>query len=350
LMPFMQVHAHLQAAAFRLYPSRKLLVPESSSWFPSAPSLVERALATDGLPRLLSMDHYFSIEDWCEMCEEVVPPGTKTEEFEHDLELFQCMVLTHRDAPDSLKFDLAQVWSMHSPSSYVTRYGFRRALTGENQDSPTSELDTGKYPSLEILKSWQSDRPDKFKYRAIMDAEDILKFMLSDFARKGQYDEIFEREIHWKGPRELVCLMQNQAQSQAQKQAQQPDADTKAPQSAPEAASPRRAFSSSCLERMPMRSAGPWRRPPLEKNEEEESVRTNALAPASMGKARGGGGGEGGGGGRGGGGRVEVSVPLKDFSGNGPLPLLRRLPPPPPFPLRPRKFAVAPKVLLCQCA
>ena len=48
----------------------------------------------DGLPRLLSMDHYFSIEDWCEMCEEFVPPGTKTEEFELDLELFQCMVLT----------------------------------------------------------------------------------------------------------------------------------------------------------------------------------------------------------------------------------------------------------------
>jgi len=225
-MPFMQVHAHLQAAALRLYPGRKLLVPERSSWSPSAASLMVRPLAT-------------------------------------------------KDAPDALKFDLAQVWSMHSPSSYVTRYGFRRALTGENQDSPTSELDSSKYPSLEIRKYWESDRPDKFKYRAIMDAEDILKFMLSDFAHKGQYDEIFEREIHWKGPPELVCLMQNQAQSQAQQQAQQPDADAKAPQSAPEAASPRRAFASSCLERMP--------RPPL-KNAEER-VPTNALAPAFIGKA-----------------------------------------------------------------
>jgi hypothetical protein len=48
----------------------------------------------DGLPRLLSMNRYFSIEDWCEICEEVVPPGTKTEEIELDLELFQCMLLT----------------------------------------------------------------------------------------------------------------------------------------------------------------------------------------------------------------------------------------------------------------
>jgi hypothetical protein len=37
-----------------------------------------------------------------------------------------------------------------------------------------------------------------------MNAEDILKFMLSDFARKGTFDEIFENDVHWTGPPELV--------------------------------------------------------------------------------------------------------------------------------------------------
>lgn len=140
-LPFMEVHTHLQAAALRLYPGRKLSIP----------------------PRSAQLKHSTKIR-----------------------------TATTRDAPDSYKFDLAQVWKMHSPSSYTTPYGFRRALTGENQDSPTPELDVRKYPSLEILRFFDSDRRTVVKFRPLMSAEDILRFLLSDFARKGQCDEIFE--------------------------------------------------------------------------------------------------------------------------------------------------------------
>jgi hypothetical protein len=89
-LSFMEVHTHMQAAALRLYPGRKLVIP----------------------PRSAHLKHFTKIR-----------------------------TVTTRDAPDSYKFDVAQVWKIHSPCSYTTSYGFRRALTGENQDSPTSELD-----------------------------------------------------------------------------------------------------------------------------------------------------------------------------------------------------------------
>jgi hypothetical protein len=144
-LPFMEVHTHMQAAALRLHPGRKLAIP----------------------PRSAQLKHSTKIR-----------------------------TATTRDAPDSYKFDLAQVWKMHSPSSYTTPYGFRRALTGENQDSPTPELDVRKYPSLEILRFFDSDRRTVVKFRPLMSAEDILRFLLSDFARKGQCDELFEDPAH----------------------------------------------------------------------------------------------------------------------------------------------------------
>ena len=87
------------------------------------------------------------------------------------------------------RFDVAQVWSLQSPSSYTTQYGFRRALLGEPQDTPVPELCCKKYSSLKFFNYGCSD---KCKLAVAMDARDILKFLLSDFARKGQYDEIFE--------------------------------------------------------------------------------------------------------------------------------------------------------------
>jgi hypothetical protein len=69
-------------------------------------------------------------------------------------------------------------------------YGFRRALLGEPQDSPNVELDAAKYPSLVILRCYEHDARGnadavrkKSKFRVAMNAEDILKFMLSDFAK-----------------------------------------------------------------------------------------------------------------------------------------------------------------------
>jgi len=135
LMPVMQAHAHMQAAAHRLYPKHKLKIPT------------------------LSNHHFQSIRVW--MPKSADSQGTLP------------------------KFDLAQLWSLHSPSSYCSQYGFRRALLGEPQEKPVPEL--RKYPSLSFFTHEQLSKPS-----VAMHAEDIIKFLLSDFARKGQFDEIFE--------------------------------------------------------------------------------------------------------------------------------------------------------------
>lgn len=196
---FMQVHTQLQAAALRLFPGRRLSMPASSR----AQTKFIRAINTGTM-------HF------------------------------------------ALKFDVAQVWCVHSPSSYVTPYGFRRALTGVNLDAPSPELDVLKYPSLEILRFCESNSGGKFKLRAMMDAEDILRFLTSDFARKGQHDEIFEDadsdiEAVVHSPvaararaapvkQEPVCL-KHEPPAAEQKTPREPD-------------SPRRVFGSSCLKRI----------------------------------------------------------------------------------------------------
>jgi len=191
-LPFMEVHTHLQAAALRLYPGRKLAVP----------------------PRSAQLKH-----------------STK--------------IRTTRDAADTYKFDLAQVWKMHSPSSYTTPYGFRRALTGENQDSPAPELDVRKYPSLEILRFFDSDRHTVVKFRPLMSAEDILRFLLSDFARKGQCDEIFEDNPTNSGPaKPEPASTTPRLLPEARPAVKTEPAEPRDPRS------PRSVFGSSCLARM----------------------------------------------------------------------------------------------------
>ena len=138
LMPVMQAHGHLQAAAHRLYPGRKLKIPT------------------------LSVHQIANIRTWT--------PRSGT------------------DSSNAVKFDLAQLWSLHSPCSYATQYGFRRALLGEPQEKPVAEL--RKYPSLSFFTHDQLSKPS-----VALSADDVLKFMQSDFARKGQYDEIFETEL-----------------------------------------------------------------------------------------------------------------------------------------------------------
>ena len=197
LTSFTQVHAHLQAAALRCYPGRKLLVPARGPY------------------------QHHSIRTW-----------------------------SSKDFPEP-KFDLAQVWSLHSPSSYCASYGFRRALLGEPQETPTPELDPGKYPSVLILKYSEKAYSEKSKWTVAMNAEDILKFMLSDFARKGAFDEIFDDEKDWTGPPELVSLMQGAAPAAPQTAAPQTAApQTAAPSQTAQPLSPRHAFASICLDRM----------------------------------------------------------------------------------------------------
>jgi hypothetical protein len=59
---------------------------------------------------------------------------------------------------------------------------------GEPQEKPVAEL--RKYPSLSFFTHDQLSKPS-----VALSADDVLKFMQSDFARKGQYDEIFETEL-----------------------------------------------------------------------------------------------------------------------------------------------------------
>jgi hypothetical protein len=197
LAPIAKVHSFLQAAALRFYPERQLLV------------------------RTRSNQQVQSIRMW-------------------------------RSKDSSVcKFDLAQVWSLQSPSSYTTQYGFRRALLGEPQETPVAELCVKKYKSMKFFNYGCSE---KNKLAVAMSAEDILKFLLSDFARKGQYDEIFE-DLGSKVPAEQVCEVQTgvqtlQEQSPAAalvcvKSAQPPPPPPKTPPP-----SPRRVFTNECVERM----------------------------------------------------------------------------------------------------
>ena len=103
-----------------------------------------------------------------------------------------------------VKFNLQQTWMLQSPSTYRDAYGFRRALMGDNYNSPSSELCVLKYPSL-VFVNYNPDAgcasgKDLVKCKPFMNAEDVVKFLLSVFARRGQYDEIFEDDDGQGGP------------------------------------------------------------------------------------------------------------------------------------------------------
>jgi len=124
------------------------------------------------------------------------------------------------------------------------------ALLGEPQDSPNAELDAAKYPGFVILRSYEHDASsharEKSKFRVAMNAEDILKFMLSDFARKGTFDEIFENDVHWTGPPELVSIMNDGERALPATQHSAPSACL----SIDPPSSPRKMFVAACVERM----------------------------------------------------------------------------------------------------
>jgi len=218
-MPCMQMHAHLQAAALRGYPGRKLLSPAAEKY---------HAYQTQ------RNEIQFSLRNATERSWHWRSIGIRT---------------WYRETGAEPVFDLAQVWMLHSPTSYAAAYGFRRALLGEPQDSPNAELDAAKYPSFVILRSYEhesSHAREKSKFRVAMNAEDILKFMLSDFARKGTFDEIFENDVHWTGPPELVSIMNDGERALPATQHSAPSACL----SIDPPSSPRKMFVAACVERM----------------------------------------------------------------------------------------------------
>jgi hypothetical protein len=76
LMPCMQMHAHLQAAALRCYPGRKLLSPAAEKY------------------------HAYQ---------------TQRNEYERSIDIRTW----YRETGAEPEFDLAQVWMLHSPTSYA---------------------------------------------------------------------------------------------------------------------------------------------------------------------------------------------------------------------------------------
>ena len=66
---------------------------------------------------------------------------------------------------------------------------------------------------MTILKYSEKAYSEKSRWTVAMNTEDILKFMLSDFVRKGVFDQIFDKEVDWTGPPELVTLMQGQVEA-----------------------------------------------------------------------------------------------------------------------------------------
>jgi hypothetical protein len=147
-MNFMQVHAHLQKTVLENYHPLKMRV--------------------------------------------VNPLDVQTKRTLRDIEV---LVAEDINGKHSIKFNLQQTWMLQSPSTYRDAYGFHRALMGHNYISPASELCVTKYKSLAMVE-YNADigcHAEKCvaKYKPFMNAYDVVKFLLSDFARRGQYDEIF---------------------------------------------------------------------------------------------------------------------------------------------------------------
>jgi len=205
MVPYQQVCAQMQATAMRLFPDRCLRPP------------------------VRSLHQAQTIRSW-----------------------------TSRDLQHS-KFDLAQVWSVYSPSTFTTAYSFRRALLGEPHEKPVAELNKEFYPSLTFFRidAKTNTALSNGKLSVAMSAQDIIKFMLSEFARKGPYNEIFE-----SGRRHgLACkqVFENSAPSTPPLPPPPPLPLPPLPPPLPPPppyaaavalASPRRVFAAACAERM----------------------------------------------------------------------------------------------------
>jgi hypothetical protein len=170
-MKVMHVHAHIQAAALKRFPGKKMCLADTSL-MPTKKAVSYITVCTDA--------------------------ESKTN--------------------NKVRFDLAQTWMLHSPSSAGSASEFRRALEGTGGIfgyilvcEELSMSDRGKYPSLvfsrqsrviddesETACAAREAANDQFCnkygsfYRPYMDADDVLTFLLSKFARKGRYNDIFE--------------------------------------------------------------------------------------------------------------------------------------------------------------
>jgi hypothetical protein len=159
-MPCMQVHARLQHVVMQKYEGKKMRLVE--------PSMIMSSM-----------------------------PAKRTLKF---IEVIVEEEVDGKYRPE--KFNLQQTWMLQSPSTYRDAYGFRRALMGDNYNNPCSDLSVENFPSL-VFVEYPSEigcasGKDMNKYKPFMDAEDVVKFLLSEFAKRGQHDEIFEDDTKRK--------------------------------------------------------------------------------------------------------------------------------------------------------
>lgn len=152
-MKAMQVHAHMQAAAVKLFPDRKLILADPSS------NPAKRDIDVSIIKRV---------------------SGTFSERL--------------------TRFDLAETWMLHSPGSVQSVIEFIRKLEGDSYYGLTTELSNRKYPSLIIGTYSNADKnkqiPVLGNKRPFMGAEDIVQFLLSDFTRTlhSPHNFLFEDE------------------------------------------------------------------------------------------------------------------------------------------------------------
>jgi hypothetical protein len=205
LTPFQHVCAHLQATALRLFPDRCLRVPTRS-------------------PHQSQYIRMWSSRD-----------------------------LQHH------KFDLAQVWSVCSPSTFTTAYSYRRALLGEPHEKPAAELHKESYPSMTFFRIERNNTATTNGRMVVaMAAADIISFLQSEFARRGPFNEIFEADTRPGGaaptrtPAAPARTPAAPARTPAAPVAQQPPAPPPPYAAAVTYAppSPRRVFAAACADRM----------------------------------------------------------------------------------------------------
>lgn len=140
-MAGMQVHTHLQAASSKLFPSKNLI-------------LLDPSQATQ-------MIGYIDL-------------GKTKSEF------FGC----HKST--TLLFDVAETWMLHSSCTYGSIQRFRNAVSQKT----LADFGTPVYKSVLWVKDALCEES-----RMYCDADDCLQFILSDYARQGFYNLMFEDEM-----------------------------------------------------------------------------------------------------------------------------------------------------------
>lgn len=101
-------------------------------------------------------------------------------------------VIATEDASYTM-FDVAEMWWLYSRISAPSLEEFRQALLGDGAYGLQHDITVLEYPSLMFAAS--PGAPAHASFRMFMLPEDVIKFLLSPFARKAHYDPLFDSEM-----------------------------------------------------------------------------------------------------------------------------------------------------------